>query len=62
MEGLDLNVALLPFLNGRRQFTTAEANQACCVTKRRWVVETVNARIKQFKFLSNTTKFFTTLS
>ena len=56
MEELDLNVALPPFLNGRRQFTAAEANQARCVTKLRWVVEAVNARMKQFKFLSNTVK------
>ena len=54
MEGLGLNVALPPFLQGRHQFTTTEANQSRCVTKVRWVVEAVNARIKQFKFLSNT--------
>ena len=54
MEGLGLNVALPPFLQGRRQFTTTEANRSRCVTKVRWVVEAVNARIKQFKFLSNT--------
>jgi hypothetical protein len=54
MEGLGLKVALPPFLNGRRQFTTTEANQSRYVTKIRWVVEAANARIKQFKFLSNT--------
>jgi hypothetical protein len=54
MEELGLNVALPPFLNGRRQFTTEEANQSRYVTKVRWVVEAANARIKQFKFLSNT--------
>ena len=54
MEELDLNVSLPPFLNRRRQFTAAKANQACCVIKRRWVVEVVNARIKQFKFVLNT--------
>ncbi len=54
MEELGLNVALPPFLNGRRQFTAAEANQSWYVTKVRWVVEAANARIKQFKFLSNT--------
>ena len=53
-EELDLNVALPPFLNGRRQFTAAEANQARYVTKLRWIVEAVNARIKQFKFFANT--------
>ena len=54
MEGLGLNVALPSFLNGRRQFTTSEANQSRCVTKVRWVVEAANARLKQFKFFSNT--------
>ena len=54
MEEVDLNVALPPFLNGRRQFTAAEANQARYVTKLRWIVEAVNARIKQFKFFANT--------
>ena len=54
MEELGLNVALPPFLKGCRQFTADEANQSRCVTKVRWVVEAVNARIKQFKFLSNT--------
>lgn len=54
MEGLGLNLALPSFPNGRRQFTTSEANQSRCVTKVRWVVEAANARLKQFKFLSNT--------
>jgi hypothetical protein len=54
MEGLGLNVALPPFLHGRQQFTTSEANESRRVTKVRWVVEAVNARIKQFKFLANT--------
>ena len=54
MEGLGLNVVLPPFLQGRHQFTTTEANESRCVTKVRWIVEAVNARVKQFKFLSNT--------
>lgn len=54
MEDLGLNVVLPPFLNGRRQFTSSEANESRCVTKIRWVVEAVNARIKQFKFFANT--------
>ena len=54
MGRLGLNVALPPFLKGRHQFTTSEAHKSRCVTKIRWVVEAANARIKQFKFLSNT--------
>lgn len=53
MEDLGLNVVLPPFLNGRRQFTSSEANQSRYVTKIRWVVEAVNARVKQFKFFAN---------
>ena len=54
MENLGLNVVLPPFLHGRRQFSSSEANQSRYVTKVRWVVEAVNARIKQFKFFANT--------
>lgn len=54
MEDLGLNVILPSFLNGRRQFTSSEANESRHVTKLRWVVEAVNGRIKQFKFFSNT--------
>ena len=54
MEDLGLNVVLPPFLKGRRQFTSSEANQSRYVTKIRWVVEAINARIKQFKFFANT--------
>ena len=43
-----------PFLDGRRQFSTDEANQSRCITKVRWVVEVVNRRIKQFKYFANT--------
>ena len=54
MENLGLNVALPPFLHGRRRFTADEANQSRNVTKIRWIIEAVNSRIKQFRFLSNT--------
>ena len=54
MEESDLNAALPSFVNGCRQFTADEAYQSRCVTKHRWVVEVVDAQIKQFKFLSST--------
>ena len=54
LENLGLNVALPPFLNGRRHFTSTEANQSRNITKIRWIVEAVNSRLKQFKFFSNT--------
>lgn len=54
MEDLGLNVVLPPFLNGRRQFTSSKANQSRYRTKIRWMVETVSARIRQFKLFANT--------
>lgn len=43
-----------PFLDGRRQFSTEEANQSRCITKVRWVVEAANRRVKQFKYFAST--------
>lgn len=54
IEEFGFDVASPPFLNGRRQFSTSEANESKCVTKVRWIVEAVNARLKQFKFFANT--------
>ena len=54
MEELGFNVILPPFLHGRQRFTQSDANQSRNVTKIRWVVEAVNGRMKQFKFLANT--------
>lgn len=54
MQTLGLDVMMPPFLDGRRQFSTEEANQSRCITKVRWVVEAVNRRIKQFKYFANT--------
>ena len=31
-----------------------KANESRCVTKVKWIVEAVNAQLKQFKFFSNT--------
>jgi hypothetical protein len=54
MHGLGLDVAMPPFLDGRRQFSTEESNQSRCITKVRWVVEAANRRIKEFKYFANT--------
>jgi hypothetical protein len=54
MQALGLDVAMPPFLDGRRQFLAEEANQSRCITKVRWVVEAANRRIKQFKYFANT--------
>jgi len=48
IESLGRNVVLPSFLNSLKQFTTSEANES------RRVVEAVNVRIKQLKFLANT--------
>ncbi|CAF1543483.1 unnamed protein product [Adineta ricciae] len=39
MENLGFRVAMLGFLNGRKQFSTEEANQSRLVTANRWVIE-----------------------
>ena len=54
IQTLGLDVAMPPFLDGRRQFPAEEANQSRCITKVRWVVEAANRRIKQFKYFANT--------
>ncbi|CAF4635723.1 unnamed protein product [Rotaria sp. Silwood2] len=54
MQPLGLDVAMPPFLDGKRQFSSEEANQSRCITKVRWVVEAANRRIKQFKYFANT--------
>jgi len=54
MQALGLDVAMPPFLDGRRQFPADEANKSRCITKVRWVVEAANRRIKQFKYFANT--------
>ncbi len=54
MQALGLDIVMPPFLDGRRQFPTEDANQSRCITKVRWVVEAANCRIKQFKYFANT--------
>ena len=54
MQALGLDAAMPPFLDGKRQFSSEEANQSRCITKVRWVVEAANRRIKQFKYFANT--------
>ena len=39
MKKLAFQPAMPDFLNGRKQFTTEEANKTRCITKTRWVVE-----------------------
>lgn len=54
MQSRGLDVAMPPFLDRRRQFTTEESNQSRCITRIRWIVEAVNQRIKEFKYFANT--------
>ena len=54
MQALGLDVAMPPFLDGKKQFSAEEANQSRCITKVRWVVEAANRRIKQFRYFANT--------
>lgn len=39
MQTLGFHVQMPSFLNGKKQFTTEEANQSRLVTANRWVVE-----------------------
>ncbi|CAF4874400.1 unnamed protein product [Rotaria sp. Silwood1] len=54
MQVIGLGVAMPSFLDSKNQFSAKEANQSGCITKVRWVVETANRRIKQFKYFANT--------
>ncbi|CAM4955870.1 unnamed protein product [Rotaria socialis] len=54
MKALVLEATMTSFLDGRRQFSVEEANESRCVTKIRWIVETANRRLKQFKYFANT--------
>ncbi len=54
MQALGLDAVMPPFLDGKRQFSSEEANKSRCITKVHWVVEAANRRIKQFKYFANT--------
>ncbi|CAF2102623.1 unnamed protein product, partial [Rotaria magnacalcarata] len=54
MKQFGFQVAMPSFLNGRKQFSLEEANLNRCITKVRWIVESVNAQLKQWKYFSQT--------
>jgi len=54
MRALGLDVCMPEFLNGRRRFDAMEANRSRFISKIRWVVESANGRVKQFKWLNQT--------
>ena len=54
MQALGLDVCMPDFLNGRRRFDAMEANRSRFISKIRWVVESANGRMKQFKWLNQT--------
>ncbi len=41
------------FLGKRKQHTTSEANLSRLVTKIRWIIESVNSRIKKWRYFAN---------
>ncbi|CAG2221696.1 unnamed protein product [Mytilus edulis] len=52
LESLNLKVEMPCFIKkGQKQHTTEEANSSRLITKVRWVVESANGRIKQWRFL-----------
>lgn len=55
LKAIGIDAAMPSFLGrDRRQFNVYDANRSRFVTKLRWVVEGVNARLKRFKWLSQT--------
>ncbi|CAF4165165.1 unnamed protein product [Rotaria sp. Silwood2] len=52
IEMFGFHSAMPRFLNGKKQFSTADANYSRCVTKSRWAVESANGKIKQFKYFN----------
>ena len=55
LKVLGIEAAMPSFLgNGRRQFDAHDANRSRFVTKLRWVVESVNARLKRYRWLGQT--------
>ncbi|XP_063418005.1 uncharacterized protein LOC134700555 [Mytilus trossulus] len=54
LDDLGIKSQMPSFLTkGQKQMTTDEANASILVTKVRWVVESANARIKRWKYLSH---------
>ena len=54
LEDLGIHTEMPKFLQkGQKQFSCDEANISRMVTKVRWVVESVNGRLKQWKYLQN---------
>jgi hypothetical protein len=57
LQALGINAAMPPFLGpNRRQLDVNDANQSRFTTQLRWVVESVNARLKRFRWFSQTTQ------
>jgi hypothetical protein len=55
LKALGIDAAMPSFLGkNQRQFDVYDANRSRFVTKLRWVVESVNARLKRFKWFSQT--------
>ena len=54
MNGLGMKVAMPSFLNEKKQFDVGDVNRSRLVTKVRWIVKSVNGRLKQFKFFNQT--------
>ncbi|CAF3548310.1 unnamed protein product [Rotaria socialis] len=54
LSRLRLQVAMPGFLHNQKQFSPDEANRTRFVTKTRWVVESVNGKIKNWKFFAQT--------
>ncbi|CAM4836812.1 unnamed protein product [Rotaria magnacalcarata] len=54
LNRLGLKVAMPDFLHNQQQLPADEANRTRLVTKNRWVIESVNRKIKTWKFMAQT--------
>ena len=55
LKALGIDTAMPSFLGrGRRQFDVYNANRSRFITKLRWVVESVNTRLKKFQWFNQT--------
>ncbi|CAF3873654.1 unnamed protein product [Rotaria magnacalcarata] len=52
LNRLDLQIFIPGFLHNKKQLPADEANRTRFFTKNRWVIESVNGKIKQWKFMT----------
>ncbi|CAF4564001.1 unnamed protein product, partial [Rotaria socialis] len=54
IKNFGYQAAMPSFLNQREQLSIEDANYTCLITKVRWVIESVNGQVKQWKYFFQT--------